>query len=163
MFFRWCRCTWRYKQGPSHALLFDIDPLDPWSHVPSLCEHRGQRSLLPEALSYMSTEDRDVDQHGAAHVHLSQPDRWRKGQSSFTACEPHLMRKCHQGFFHFCALWPSTVVYWLTSTWEWKTYQANSPQATRWMFNLFYIEIWISKGHFVIIDIINSVYTLNKV
>lgn len=66
-----------------HSFLSDIDPLYPWSHVPPLYERRGQRSPLPEALSGMSTVDRDVDEQGAADVRLSQPDRQRKGQSVY--------------------------------------------------------------------------------
>ena len=81
---RWCRCTWRYEEGPSHSSLQDIDPLDSWSHVPSLYEHRGQRGLLPEALGDMSTVDRDVVQHGAADVLLSQPDGWKVERLTFS-------------------------------------------------------------------------------
>ncbi len=50
--------------------------------MPSLYERGGQRSLLPEALSNVSTVDGDVEQHGGADVHLSQPDKRRTGQST---------------------------------------------------------------------------------
>jgi len=53
--------TMGYEQGPSHSFLFDVDPPDPRSHVPSLCERGGQRILLPEAPPNMSTVHRDVD------------------------------------------------------------------------------------------------------
>lgn len=69
------RFTWRQEEGPPHPSLFDVNPLDPWGHVPSLNERGGQRSALHETFSRMSTVDRDVDQGRAADVHLSQPDR----------------------------------------------------------------------------------------
>ena len=33
---------------PPHAALIDLDPVDARRHVPPLCEHRGQRSLVPD-------------------------------------------------------------------------------------------------------------------